>query len=121
MPDLSSISIESTNGVCVVKLGQEFKRIDEDRVRTLEHELVPALESVSSPILIDLSSTGFFSSSFIAFLFRLRRRLHDRAERRFGLVGLSETCAQVVAVTQLDKLWHTFDTVDAGVRELSVE
>lgn len=119
---VSSLSIKLTtvDGVCVVALGSQFERIGDDRIKSMERELTPVLDAAEpAPVLLDLSSTRFFGSSFVAFLFRLQRRMQDQGARACGLAGLSENCAEVIAVTQLDKLWQVFETVDSGVSALS--
>jgi anti-anti-sigma factor len=69
-------------------------------------------------LVIDLSYTEFFGSSFIEVLFRLANRVTKRDKGRFAIAGLRPYCAEVLSVTHLDELWSTYETTEEAVADL---
>lgn len=93
-------------GVTVVALGPRYKIIDE---HTLDSGLADSLIEIageSNPplMVLDLSQTQFFGSSFIEVLFRVWNRVQSRSGR-FAICGLSPHCQDVLKITHLDTLW----------------
>ena len=88
--------------VTVISFGSQFESLDEftlDQVRDI------VLEAANPPrVVIDLSYTKFFGSSFIEVLFRVYNRVHG-AGGKFALAGLTSYCREVLEITHLDKLW----------------
>jgi anti-anti-sigma factor len=70
-------------------------------------------------VVLDLSHTRFFGSAFIELLFRAYNRVNEREGGVFALSGLTEYCAEVIAVTHLDRLWKVYPTRAAAVKALS--
>ena len=100
--------IVQQDGVTVVVFGPEFEKISEDRIATVSEVLLEAAEADPPRVVLDLSATKFFSSSFIEVVFRLWSRLQARQNSRFGLAGVDRYCAEILQVTNLDHLWTTY-------------
>ncbi len=61
----------------------------------------------STALLVDLSHTKFFGSSFIEVLFRVWNRV-NQAGGKFAICGLNSYCREVLQITHLDTVWKTF-------------
>lgn len=102
--------------VTIVVFGPELKQLDESNVGDVSRKLVDIAENVPHPCLVlDMSSTEFFGSSFIEGLFRAWKKLNTKPNAKFGIAGLQPYCREVLEVTHLDKLWNLFDTRAAAV------
>ncbi len=91
--------------VTVIKFGQQFETLDEftlDQIR--DFVLEAAKNAIPPKVVIDLSFTKFFGSSFIEVLFRVWNRV-NAAGGKFALAGLTSYCREVLEVTRLDTLW----------------
>jgi anti-anti-sigma factor len=108
--------IVQEEGVTVVIFGPEFEKISEDRIAGVSEVLLKAAEAVPPRVVLDLSGTRFFSSSFIEVVFRLWNRLQAREDSRFGISGLDRYCAEILQVTNLDHLWKTYASRAEAVR-----
>ena len=94
----------------VVVFGPDFERISEDRIAAVSETLLEAAEANPPRVVLDLSGTRFFSSSFIEVVFRLWNRLQTRQDSRFALAGVDRYCAEILQVTNLDHLWKMYPT-----------
>lgn len=113
-------TIEKRSDVTCVILGPDFANLDEQLLDSIRDEVLGAAEAADPPrVLIDLSHTRFFGSSFIEVLFRIWNRVNGLPGGKFGLVGLTDYCQEVLAVTHLDKLWTIYPTLDEGVEAVS--
>lgn len=116
-PYTLDISVE--DGVTVVGLGPAFVNLDELKLDEIRDQLLDIPQTVDPPLLVlDLSNTKFFGSSFIEVLFRIWNRLSARPGGQFVIAGLTPYCAEVLAITHLDKLWRTFPTRADAVQAL---
>lgn len=112
--------ISTDRGFTIVALGPVYEQLDETRLDQVKDSLMAAVEKANPPkVIIDLSHTKFFGSSFIEVLFRMWNRMHTRPDGRFGIVGLSPYCAEVLKITHLDSLWKTFPTREEAIKGLS--
>ncbi len=100
----------------VVVFGPEFEKIGEDRIAAVSEVLLEAAEADPPRVVLDLSGTKFFSSSFIEVVFRLWNRLRTRPDARFGLAGLDRYCEEILQVTNLDHLWQAYPDRAEAVR-----
>lgn len=100
----------------VVVFGPKCKHIDELIVEQASREVMDAVSSAAPPqVVLDLSGTEFFGSSFIEVLFRAWNRLQHKPGGKMALVGLGPYCREVLEITHLDKLWPMYDTRDAAL------
>lgn len=115
-------TIEKRNDVTCVILGPEFENLDEQILDSIRQTMIDVCEQAEPPlVLIDLTHTRFFGSSFIEVLFRIWNRINGLPGGQFGLVGLTDYCKEVLSVTHLDKLWTIYGTLDEGVTALSAD
>lgn len=106
--------LHEQDGVAVLDFGPNPHSLDETTLQAVQDPVLEA-SNVDPPLLVvDLSHVDFFGSSFIELLFRVWSRLHARGGH-FALCGLSPYCREVIEVTNLDKLWTLYDTVDEAV------
>lgn len=118
MPRPLTPSIVIENGVTVVTLGPDCQNIDEHTLDSIRDVLMEVSQAEPPLVVMDLSHTKFFGSSFIEVLFRLWNRLNTRQGGEFALSGLQPYCAEVLSITHLDKLWRTFPDSRAAVQAM---
>jgi anti-anti-sigma factor len=107
--------------VTVITLGPAYKVLDEHTLDLgLAQSLVELADDADPPLVVlDLSNTQFFGSSFIEVLFRLWTRLQARSGGRFAICGLTPHCVDVLKITHLDTLWQLTPTREQAVRHLA--
>jgi anti-anti-sigma factor len=107
--------------VTVIVLGPAFQIIDEHVLDSgLGESMIEIADEANPPVVVlDLSHTRFFGSSFIEVLFRLWTRLQARGGGTFAICGLTPHCLDVLKITHLDTLWRLFLDRDEAVRSLS--
>jgi anti-sigma B factor antagonist len=107
--------------VTVIGLGPAYQIIDEHVLDGgLGESMIEAADEADPPLVVlDLSHTQFFGSSFIEVLFRLWTRLQSRSGGSFAICGLTPHCLDVLKITHLDTLWRVFPNRDEAVRSLS--
>jgi anti-sigma B factor antagonist len=110
------LNIFVVDGVTVIAFGTDFSSIDEQRLDAVRPELLRITEQGTLPtaVVVDLSHTKFFGSSFIEVLFRIWKRVSG-AGGKFALAGLSGYCLEILTVTHLDTLWKNHPTRAAAI------
>jgi len=108
-------------GVTVIELGSGFESVDERALDTgLRTSLLETAEAADPPVvLLDLSHTTFFGSSFIEIMFRLWNRLNAKPGGNFAICGLTSYCLEVLKITHLDTLWRLYATRDEAIRDMT--
>jgi len=115
MPGSHVPQIETLDGVTVVTFGAEFDQITEDRIPGLIESLLAAVDGPRPLLLVDLSQVQFFGSSFIEVLFRAWKRVQEKPDGRFALCGLTPNCAEVIEVSNLNKVWDVYPTRETAL------
>lgn len=101
--------------VTIISFGPAFETLDEFGLDQIREFVLEAAKKADPPkLVVDLSHTKFFGSSFIELLFRLWNRINSQ-QGKFALAGLSPYCREVLEVTHLDKLWPLHPNVDAAI------
>ncbi|MBS0205426.1 MAG: STAS domain-containing protein [Planctomycetes bacterium] len=110
------LSVVMEGPVTVVVFGPGQRHLDEVGLEAIGNQLIAVAQDANPPLLVlDLTVTEFFGSSFIEILFRVWKRLNSRADgnapaAKFAICGLQEHCREVMEVTHLDKLWPLYAT-----------
>lgn len=100
------LSVVKEGDVTVVVFGPEQRHLDEVGLEKISRQLVEVAQSASPPLLVlDMSPTEFFGSSFIEALFRVWKKLNTQPGAKFAISGLQPYCREVLEVTHLDRLW----------------
>jgi anti-anti-sigma factor len=109
------------HGITVIELGTGYESVDERALDSgLRTSLLQSAEAADPPVvLLDLSHTTFFGSSFIEILFRLWNRLNSRPGGNFAICGLTTYCLEVLRITHLDTLWRLYATRDEAIQDMS--
>jgi len=85
--------ITSQDDVTVIELGEEYENLDEAVLNDLRTLILKAVDEAEPPLVVlDLSHTKFFGSSFIELVFRAWNRLRDREGGKFVISGLTPYC-----------------------------
>ena len=114
----SDLEILKSDGVTVIVLGEQYDNLDEPALEAAAAELLGFAQSADPPlIVVDMEQTKFFGSAFLGTLFRVWRRLTTR-NGKMCVCNAQGLCAEVLEVTQVDRLWNLFDTREAAVESL---
>jgi anti-sigma B factor antagonist len=110
-----------TDSVTVIALGPAFESIDETVLDSgIRQLLMNAVATADPPrVVLDLSHTTFFGSSFIEAVFQAWRTLSAKPGSGFAIAGLTSYCQEVLKITHLDTLWQLHPTREEAVRSLS--
>jgi anti-sigma B factor antagonist len=115
----TSLGIEQVGPVTVATIGGQSVAIHEGDVHHIsEFLLALADDEAIGQLVIDLSATTFFTSSFLAVVTSVHSRMIARGAR-LALCSLKPDCREVVRVTRLDTLWAVYDTRAEAVFALS--
>lgn len=116
----NSLRVEKRGDVTCIILGEAFQNLDEQMLDGIRSRLLSESSAATPPkVVIDLSHTAFFGSSFIEVLFRIWNRLNAAPGGKFGIAGLTPYCLEVLQVTHLDRLWSLYPNLDEAVRGLA--
>lgn len=118
MPGSATPQILKEHDVTIVAFGPDGARITEDCIPEMLQSLLDAVQGPQPTVLFDLSHVAFFGSSFIEVLFRVWNRV-QQGQGRFALCSLTPNCAEVIEVTNLDRLWPKYPTRDAALKALA--
>ena len=107
--------VHKRGDVTVISFGPQFETLDEHALDQVRDFVLDAAKAADPPkIVIDLSYTKFFGSSFIEVLFRVWKRATG-ANGKFALAGLTSYCREVLEIAHLDKLWPMLPNEDEAV------
>jgi anti-anti-sigma factor len=99
-------------------MGRWYDNLDDRALMDAEQQLLGCCdESETKAVVVDLSATEFFGTSFLEVLFKAWSRMKKRGIRMV-LAGLKGHPLEVVQVTRLDGLWELYDSVDSAVQAL---
>lgn len=114
----SDLQIETHAGVTIAVLGEAYENLNEPVLLAASKHLLDLAQTIEPPVLlIDLSRTKFFGSSFLGTLFRTWRRLSSRGGR-MAMCSPTEVCGEVLRVTQVDRLWTIYGERNDAVAAL---
>ncbi|MEX0726395.1 MAG: STAS domain-containing protein [Planctomycetaceae bacterium] len=120
MGNLPEPEITKHGRVTLISLGPEYENLDETLLDSLQPALFAAVEEADPPYLVlDLSKTKFFGSSFIEIIIRMINRVESQRHGEFALSGLTIYCAEVLEITHLDSIWKIFPNSEAAIAALS--
>ena len=87
------LSVVKEGDVTVVVFGPEQRHLDEVGLEKISRQLVEVAQAASPPLLVlDMSPTEFFGSSFIEALFRVWKKLNTQPGAKFAISGLQPYC-----------------------------
>lgn len=119
MPAPSNPTITKQDDVTVIVMGADCGGLDDEQLDELTGELLQVTDAADPPLVVlDLSQTKFFASTFIETIFRIWNRLNRRERGGFAISGLTPYCAEIISVTHLDRLWDVYDSSEEAVRSL---
>lgn len=114
----SDLEVLKSGEVTIIVLGEQYDNLDEPALEAAADELLEIAKSADPPmIVVDMGRTKFFGSAFLGTLFRVWRRLTTRGGK-LSVCGATGPCADVLEVTQVDRLWNLFKTREEAVESL---
>lgn len=117
MPPIKKPQILLDGDITIVAFGEEFEHLGEDVMPVIAAAVDEAAQAKVPKVLLDMSSVKFFGSSYIEVLYRLWKQM-ESCGGRFVISGLHPYCAEVLQVTNLDKIWTVVADRDAGLATL---
>ena len=119
MASLVKPEVRKCGDVTVITFGSQFESLDEFTLDQVRDFVLDAAKAADPPkVVIDLSHTKFFGSSFIEVLFRIWNRVNG-AGGKFALAGLTSYCREGLEITHLDKLWPMLPNADEAVSSVA--
>lgn len=109
--------LDVQDGVTVVGFDAGPHTLDEAAVDELRDQILAATDADPPLVVLDLSEVEFFGSAFIELMFRVWKRLQDRSGQ-FAICGVSTYCSEVLTVTNLHRLWPTYERREDAVNSL---
>ena len=101
----SDIEVLKRDGVTIAMLGIEYDNLEPAALEAASEHLLELAQEIDPPLLvIDMSRTTFFGSSFLGTLFRVWRRLATRSGKMSSCCA-KDVVGEVLSVTQVEKLW----------------
>ena len=98
-------------GVTNVVFGPDTRQIIETNVVDVNTRLLEIVDQLPAPrLVLDMTKTDFFGSSFVEVLFRIWKKVSGKPETQLALVGLQKYCREVIVATRLDTFWQIYDT-----------
>ena len=107
---------ETIDDVVVAHLDIHYDGLDDQAMDDARRFLLDLVDQRHPPkLLIDLSETDYFGSTFLEILFRIWNRV-KRENGRMGVCGLREQCLEIVKTARLDTLLPLYSDVPEGLR-----
>lgn len=114
----SDVEILTQDGITIIRLGEQYDNLDEPALEAASLDILEAAKLADPPyIVFDMTETKFFGSAFLGILFRVWRRLTAR-KGKLSMCGATGPCAEVLEVTQVDRLWDLYETRDEAIASL---
>ncbi|MGE0378991.1 MAG: STAS domain-containing protein [Planctomycetaceae bacterium] len=114
---MPSPRLDVQDGVSVITFDAGPHTMDEAAIAEIRDAMLDSGAVDPPKLVVDLSQVDFFGSTFIELLFRIWKRLQDRSGQ-FAICGLSPYCREVLSVTNLHRLWQTYETRDEALKAL---
>ena len=106
--------------VTVIVFGSDYENLDEQCLDEVRELILETAETADPPqMLLDLSHTSFFGSSFVEVLFRVWNRMNSKDNGKFGICGLTPYCKEVLEITHLDRIWGIYESREDALAGLS--
>lgn len=115
------MKIERLGDVIVARMDDHYSGLDEEAIEGAEEQIFAAFRDDERPrLVVDLSQTNYFGSTFIEMLLRAWRHVHH-VGGQFAIGGISDCSKEILLTARLDTLWHLYDSPDEAVRQLATE
>jgi anti-anti-sigma factor len=102
--------------VTIVELDASYESIALDPLEQLGDLLFGEIAAMSPPrLVLDMTNTRYIDSMFIETVFRAWKRIQER-KGKMALCCANEMCAQVLTITNLNKLWPVCATREEAIR-----
>lgn len=120
MTTTGPLQVGKHGNVTIVTFGPAQRHLSEVGLEEISSQLVQVADEAEPPhLILDMSATEFFGSSFIEVLFRVWKRLNSHSNPKFAISGLQPYCREVLEVTHLDRLWPLYAGRDEAIAAFS--
>lgn len=101
--------------VTIIELDDMYESVVLDSLEQLADLLFGEIAAMSPPrLVLDLSQTRYIDSMFIETVFMAWKRIQER-QGKMALCCPNELCAQVLTITNLNKLWPVCATREEAI------
>lgn len=116
MNQSDTFQVETLGDVTVITLGTSYETIDGPLVKETENKLLAVVgDPGCRALVLDMTDTRFFGSSFIESLIRVWNTIKSREGSSLSLCGLQPYCEEVLTVTHLNQIWGLFPSREAAL------
>jgi anti-sigma B factor antagonist len=120
MAELPLTQISRIGAVTVITFTPRCNHLDEVIVEAVGRDVMDIVGTANPPkLVLDLTATEFFGSSFIEVMFRAWNRLQKQPGGAMAIAGLAPYCQEVLEITHLDKLWASYATAEAAAAAIN--
>ncbi len=109
-----TVQSHSQQEVYVVAFDSQYHSDDGTAIERARDALEKAITAAQSRVVVDLTNTEYFGSTFVGLLFALLDRMKAVGSRVAACVS-NEHCQEVLAVTQFDRLCPVFKSRSEAV------
>lgn len=104
-----NFEVREDNGILIFTLYE--KRLDANLAAALKGEFLIICTSAVKELVLDLSSVEFCDSSGLSSLLFAERQMRENGGR-VKLAGLTNNVASLIKISQLDRVFSIYPTVD---------
>src|SRR5262249_15781618 len=116
-PASQTTLIEPQDDLIVARV--QYSDLDENHIKSLRSELDDASQIHKKPFVVDLARVKFIPSLPLSVLVRIANEFRARGQRLI-LAGMVPGVRQMLAITQLNRLFETQDSVESAIRQIRV-
>jgi anti-anti-sigma factor len=118
MADTPATLLEEQDDVVVVRV--QVGDLDENHIKAVQAELAAASATRKQPFVVDLAKVKFIPSLTLGILVRIANEFRSRGQR-LTLAALQPGVRQMLAITQLHRLFDIQDSVDGAITEIRMK
>ncbi|GAB4149411.1 MAG: hypothetical protein Tsb009_23720 [Planctomycetaceae bacterium] len=108
------------DGTTVITFGPDLKILNEALLAEIQKPLLTLVDEANPPrVVLDLSNTEFFGSSFLETLIQAHTCLEGKPNGKFAICGLCKYCEEVITITHLDQVWDIYPHLDDALAAMN--
>lgn len=116
-PGLQYLSVKQVDGVAVITFLESASMMEGDKVEALARELFDLIETRKyTKVLLSLYNAGYMSSTMLAQLVRLHRKM-QATKGRIRLCALRPPVMEAFKVSQFDRLFEVFPDEPSALKK----
>ncbi len=110
-----SVNTRRISGVVIVDVSGELSHADS--IRLFRETVNPVLEEGAVKLLLNLSEVSYINSAGLGTIFTVNNSIR-KSKGQLGLLNPSEKVKELLEVTKLSRVFHTFDDETKAIQAL---